>query len=290
MAAGGFRTFVAGEVLDQDDINDYLMQGVLVFGGTASRGSAIAAPVEGQFAFLTDSDTLTYYDGSAWQEYQAGLFPATVGATTGSPGTGTFTDGNGFEWDYYEFTGNGSIEITQAGYMDILVVGGGGGGATDTISGRVTQAGGGAGGVRYGVRYFSAGTATVLVGAGGAGSTGGGISSSGSSSSLGSIDAGGGGKSLAFSESISQISQDGDGAGGSPGGLAVSSTTSYTQEGGGAGGATNNYDGLSLNYKGSSVTYGVGGIGTAPVANTGSGGAYTGGTGATGVVIVKVLA
>ncbi len=53
MPAGGFKTFVAGEVLDQADINDYLMQGVLVFAGTAARGSAIGtAPVEGQFAFL----------------------------------------------------------------------------------------------------------------------------------------------------------------------------------------------------------------------------------------------
>jgi hypothetical protein len=41
MAAGGFKEFVAGETLDEDEINDFLMQGVLVFAGTAARGSAI---------------------------------------------------------------------------------------------------------------------------------------------------------------------------------------------------------------------------------------------------------
>jgi hypothetical protein len=45
MAAGGFKEFVAGETLDQDEINDFLMQGMLVFAGTAARGSAITSPV-----------------------------------------------------------------------------------------------------------------------------------------------------------------------------------------------------------------------------------------------------
>jgi hypothetical protein len=43
MAAGGFREFVAGEILTEDLINDYLLQGVLVFAGTAARGSAITS-------------------------------------------------------------------------------------------------------------------------------------------------------------------------------------------------------------------------------------------------------
>jgi hypothetical protein len=32
------------------------MQGMLVFAGTAARGSAITSPVEGQFTYLADSD------------------------------------------------------------------------------------------------------------------------------------------------------------------------------------------------------------------------------------------
>jgi hypothetical protein len=41
------------------------MQGMLVFAGTAARGSAITSPVEGQFTYLADSDTVEFYDGSS---------------------------------------------------------------------------------------------------------------------------------------------------------------------------------------------------------------------------------
>ena len=44
-------------------------QQIMVFAGTAARGSAIASPTEGMFAFLKDTDTLTYYDGSDWQDF-----------------------------------------------------------------------------------------------------------------------------------------------------------------------------------------------------------------------------
>lgn len=292
MAAGGFRTFVAGEVLDEDDINNFLMQGVLVFADGTARDAAITSPVEGQFAFLTGSNVLTFYDGAAWVEYEAGLFAATVTSTTGSPTTGTFTDSNGFEWDYYEFTGNGSITVGEAGYADCLVVGGGGGGKTASTSGRVNNAGGGAGAVRFGAVYLSAAEIAVTVGAGGAGSTNASFlaASGGSPSSLGSVvRAGGGASGLGFSEAVSQADISFDGGGGSPGGVSISTTTSYSNFGSGAGGVTNNYDGITLDYNDSSVEYGKGGISTAPTANTGGGGASTGGTGADGVVIVKVL-
>jgi len=38
----------------------------MTFAGTAARGSAIASPTEGMYAHLNDTDTLTYYNGSAW--------------------------------------------------------------------------------------------------------------------------------------------------------------------------------------------------------------------------------
>ena len=60
MAAGGFKTFTAGAVLAAADVNDYLMQGILVFGGTAARSSAIPSPVHGQMSFRTDDDVLEY--------------------------------------------------------------------------------------------------------------------------------------------------------------------------------------------------------------------------------------
>jgi hypothetical protein len=295
MAAGGFKTFIAGETLDEDEINDFLMQGVLVFADTGSRGSAVAAPVEGQFAFLKDTDKLTFYDGSNWVDYDAGYIQATVASTTGSPATGSFTDVNGLTWDYYDFTGDGSITISAAGYADCLVIGGGGGGAQDTSEGRVARAGGGAGAVRFGLQFLPAATHTITVGAGGAGQVTTGTSDvfadPGGTTTLGSvIRAGGGGEAGANQGGGNELARAYAGGGGSPGGLAISTLISLDRAGAGAGGATNNYDGLTLNYNNSSVEYGRGGRDFAVVANTGSGGQWTGGAGAAGRVIVRVLA
>jgi len=67
MAAGlGFKTFTTGEVLSASDVNGYLMQGILVFASEAARNAAITSPQEGQFAYLKDTNTTTYYTGSAW--------------------------------------------------------------------------------------------------------------------------------------------------------------------------------------------------------------------------------
>lgn len=65
-----FKIFTAGSALPAADGNTYLMeQQLMVFGGTAARAAAIGTPVHGMFTFLTDSDTLTYYDGSDWVEF-----------------------------------------------------------------------------------------------------------------------------------------------------------------------------------------------------------------------------
>ena len=72
MAAGGFKTFTAGDVLTAADTNDYLMQGILVFADDTARDAAVTSPVEGQFCFLKDTDTTQVYDGTDWVE---ALFP-----------------------------------------------------------------------------------------------------------------------------------------------------------------------------------------------------------------------
>lgn len=70
MPPSGFKVFTAGEVLSANDVNDYLMQQqVCVFASAAARGSAIPSPSEGQFAFLKDTDTLTYFDGTDWTDF-----------------------------------------------------------------------------------------------------------------------------------------------------------------------------------------------------------------------------
>jgi hypothetical protein len=67
MAGKGKKTFVAGEVLLAQDVNDYLMdQTVMNFASDAARSSAIPTPTEGMFAVTTDNDQVDYYNGSDW--------------------------------------------------------------------------------------------------------------------------------------------------------------------------------------------------------------------------------
>lgn len=67
MAGAGFRTFAVGEVLTANNVNTYLMQqAVMVFATAAARSSAITAPSEGMVTYLSDSNSLWYYSGTAW--------------------------------------------------------------------------------------------------------------------------------------------------------------------------------------------------------------------------------
>jgi hypothetical protein len=61
------KVFTAGEVLAASDVNNFLMdQTVMVFAGTAARGSAIGTAVEGMYTHINDTDALEYYNGSDW--------------------------------------------------------------------------------------------------------------------------------------------------------------------------------------------------------------------------------
>jgi hypothetical protein len=67
MAAGlGFKDFTTGEVLTAADVDGYLMQNIWVFASAAARDAAVTSPQEGNFAYLKDTNTTTYYTGSAW--------------------------------------------------------------------------------------------------------------------------------------------------------------------------------------------------------------------------------
>ena len=67
MAGAGYRTFGAGEVLTAANVQTYLMDQVIpVFASSTARDAAITSPSEGQHCFLSDTDALQYYTGSAW--------------------------------------------------------------------------------------------------------------------------------------------------------------------------------------------------------------------------------
>jgi hypothetical protein len=68
MAGLGRQVFTAGEVLTAADVNGYLMdQAVMVFADATARTAAIAAPTEGMVTYLSDTNVLYLYDGSAWE-------------------------------------------------------------------------------------------------------------------------------------------------------------------------------------------------------------------------------
>jgi len=77
MAGLGRKTFASGEVLTAANTQGYLMdQSVMVFADEAARTSAIAAPTEGMFSYLSDTDDLEYYSGSAWVAAGADVDPS----------------------------------------------------------------------------------------------------------------------------------------------------------------------------------------------------------------------
>lgn len=70
MAGAGFKSFVNGNVLLASEVQNFMMdQQIMVFESAGARGSAIASPSEGMFAFLKDTDTLTYYDSTQWRDF-----------------------------------------------------------------------------------------------------------------------------------------------------------------------------------------------------------------------------
>lgn len=83
----GRKVFQPATVLTAADVNNFLMdQAVMVFAGTAARGSAIGTATEGMVTYLEDLNEIDVFTGSSWEQ----VFPvqATV-RTIGSATTAT---------------------------------------------------------------------------------------------------------------------------------------------------------------------------------------------------------
>jgi hypothetical protein len=73
MAGAGAKLFTSGSVLTADQVNTYLMdQSIMRFATTTARDAAFGGAgeptlAEGMFAYTSDTDTLWFYTGSAWE-------------------------------------------------------------------------------------------------------------------------------------------------------------------------------------------------------------------------------
>lgn len=83
----GRKVFSAGSVLSAADVQDFLQdQAVMVFAGTAARGSALGAGTvaEGMVSYLTDSNQIQHYNGSNWIPIPYAIAVGTSTTTTGA--------------------------------------------------------------------------------------------------------------------------------------------------------------------------------------------------------------
>lgn len=85
MAGAGFRTFIPGETLTADNIQNFLMaQSVQVYANAAARDAALTGVVsEGMVVFLKDSNKLFTFSGSAFEE----VTPTNISANIINAGT-----------------------------------------------------------------------------------------------------------------------------------------------------------------------------------------------------------
>jgi hypothetical protein len=122
----GRKVFTAGEVLSAANVMDFLMdQSVMVFAGSAARGSSIGTATEGMVSYLTDTNKIevftTYWEqvwplssfsGTITSSQVSGSFAGTQvqfgGTTTTTSMTATAALDNGTIW----VNGTAAVTIT----------------------------------------------------------------------------------------------------------------------------------------------------------------------------------
>ena len=275
--------FSAGDTLWVHNINTGKLTLAAGAGVTLNSASGLVLTQwEGGLVYFTSASSVIFF--------RSGRL---YGVATGGSSS-TITDG-GFSWTLLSFTTDGTLTVSAPGIFECLLIGGGGGSGHNDVGATESTGGGGGGSVHITSLYLAAGTYTVDVGAGGAGSVGGTSPlANGSQSSIynsttttslalaeggsggadswaapqtGPLNIGGGSWRSGYSPTASVSSQSplcfaggaafsSSGNGAGGGAGAAGNGSAGTATAGGAGGA-----GRSTTFTGASVTYGSGGAG-----------------------------
>lgn len=90
----GWKDWSIGEIVTADDFQSYVQNQVIqVYAGTAARSTALGtAVIEGMLSYLSDSNTIEVYNGTAWASISNPGDITAVTAGTGLTGGGTSGD------------------------------------------------------------------------------------------------------------------------------------------------------------------------------------------------------
>jgi hypothetical protein len=179
----GYKTFLDDTVLPADDINGYLMQGILVFTDASDRDTSLVGNLrEGQYAYLQSDKTTYVYSGTAWQRVGKQDVETVKNFQSFTASGGTSVP----DWAtkmYYLVVGGGATsgqnggEVVQSdvavtgGTSLTITIGGAGSNSSVAISGGSTLTANGSGGVGantngtfptapFSVAYFGGGGGT----------------------------------------------------------------------------------------------------------------------------------
>jgi len=97
LVGAGYKTFNSGEVLTAAQVQYNLQnQSIMYFDDAADRDAALTAGIkqEGMFAYLADTNILTFYNGASWLDYADQTLPTFASpkeenTTEAGPATGT---------------------------------------------------------------------------------------------------------------------------------------------------------------------------------------------------------
>jgi hypothetical protein len=239
----GYKTFVDDVVLPADEINGYLMQGILVFTDASDRDTSLVGNLrEGQYAYLQSDKTTYVYSGTAWQRVGKQDVETTKNFQSFTASGGTSVP----DWAtkmYYVIVKGGVTGQAGTNVADGFTGGGAGGNGGEALQGNTAVTGGTSltitvGGTNANSSVaISGGSTFTAAGAGGAGgaaqSNGGNGLSPSAPFNVARYGGGGGGGNNAASLGIGF---GGDGGGGS-GGVGNGQAGEPNTGGGGGGGA-----------------------------------------------------